>query len=241
MQEAIELRQVAPETISAAVERVGARAQSFYFFMALLIAAVVMFGFGQTVGPRFLHPSHRKPFLLSVHAAVFSAWICFYVLQSALVRSGNARIHRSLGRFGVVLGAAIPVIGTMTAVVMRRFDLQYSDLARTAPLLRTALLDLASFTIPFTLAIYWRKKPEFHRRLILIASSGLTAAAFVRFPAVFHPWPYYYVGVDLLIFMGVLRDLFVDRRVHRIYIWALPTLAFAQLIVMDTIRHFWVL
>ena len=59
-----------------------------------------------------------------------------------------------LGWFGVALGVAIPIIGTITAVTMRRFDLQYRDLARTAPLLRTALLDLASFTIPFALAIY---------------------------------------------------------------------------------------
>jgi hypothetical protein len=41
---------------------------------------------------------------------------------------------------------------------------------------------LTSFTIPFVLAICWRRKPELHRRLMLIASCALTAAAFVRFP-----------------------------------------------------------
>ena len=108
----------------------------------------------------------------------------FYIVQSALVRTGNVRIHRVLGWFGVALGVAIPVVGTITAVTMRRFDLLDPDLARRAPLLRTALLDLTSFTIPFALAIYWRTKPELHRRLMLIASCALTAAAFVRFPAI---------------------------------------------------------
>jgi hypothetical protein len=241
MPQAIEHRELTSERQVASIQRIGPEAQYFYFFMSSLIAAVVAFGFGRTVGPRLLHTIYPKPLLLSVHAAVFSAWICFYVLQSALVRTGNVRLHRMLGPFGVLLGTAIPVIGTVTAVVMRRFDLQYRDLARTAPLLRTALLDLASFTLPFALAICWRKRPEFHRRLIFVASAGLTAAAFVRFPAMFHPWPYYYVGVDALVFLGVLRDLFVNRRIHAVYLCALPTLVLAQLIVMDTILHFWLL
>lgn len=240
MHEAVELRPAAPEQ-SAPIKHIAPQPQYFYFCMSLLIATVVLFGFSQTVDQRFLHPTHHKPFLLGIHALVFSAWICFYVLQSALVRTGNVRIHRLLGRFGIALGCAIPIVGVITAVVMRRFDLQYRDLARTAPLLRTALLDLASFTIPFVLAIYWRRRPEFHRRLIFVASAGLTAAAFVRFPPMFHPWPYYYAGVDVLVFLGVLRDLIVERRIHPVYRVALPALVLAQLIVMDTIRHFWLL
>lgn len=159
-----------------------ALAQYFYFFMSLLIAAVVVCGFGPTIDQRFFHPNHRKPFLLSIHVGIFSAWVVLYIVQSALVRTGNVRIHRALGWFGVVLGVAIPIIGTITAVTMRRFDLLDPDLARRAPLLRTALLDITSFTIPFALAIYWRTQPELHRRLMLIASCTLTAAAFVRFP-----------------------------------------------------------
>ena len=74
---------------------------------------------------------------------------------------------------------------------------------------------------------------------MLIATCGLTAAAFVRFPAMFHPWPWYYAGVDVLILLAVMRDLVVNRRVHPIYLWALPTLVVAQVAVMNTILHFW--
>jgi hypothetical protein len=216
-----------------------ALAQYFYFVMSLLIAAVVVCGFGPTVDRRFFHPSHPKPFLLSIHAVIFSAWVVLYVVQSALVRSSNVRVHRALGWLGVALGVSIPIIGTITAVTMRRFDLLDPDLARRAPLLRTALLDITSFTIPFALAIYWRTKPELHRRLMLIASCALTAAAFVRFPAMFHAWPWFYVGVDLLVLLGVLRDLIVSRRVYPVYLYALPVLILAQFTVMDTVLHFW--
>ena len=207
--------------------------------MSLLIAVVVVCGFGPTVDQRFLHPSHPKPFLLSIHAVIFSAWVLLYIVQSALVRTGNVRIHRALGWFGVALGVAIPIIGTITAVTMRRFDLLDPDLSLRAPLLRTALLDVTSFTIPFALAIYWRTQAELHRRLMLIASCALTAAAFVRFPAMFHAWPCFYVGVDFLVLLGVLRDLVVSRRVHPVYLYVLPVLILAQFTVMDTILHFW--
>ena len=217
----------------------GTSFRYFYLFMSLLIAVVVVYGFSQRVEQQLFHPRHPKPLLLAIHAVVFSAWVVFYIVQSALVRTGNVRIHRRLGWFGVALGISIPMLGIVTAVIMRRFDLNDPHLARQAPLLRTALLDMASFTIPFALAIFWRKKPEFHRRLLLIASCALTAAAFVRFPAVFHSWPWFYVGVDLLVLLGVLRDLLVDRRVHAVYLCALPILILAQVTVMDTILHFW--
>ena len=214
-------------------------AQYFYFCMSLLIGAVVIYGFSQRIDRQLFHPSHPKPILLFIHAVIFSAWVIFYIFQSILVRTGNVRIHRVTGWLGVALGVAIPIVGTITAVTMRRFDLQFRDLARTAPLLRTALLDLGSFAIPFALAVYWRARPELHRRLMLIATCALTAAAFVRFPPAFHSWPYFYVGVDSLILLGALRDLIVDHRVHRVYVTALPVLMLAQVAVMNSILHFW--
>ena len=96
-----------------------------------------------------------------------------------------------------------------------------------------AFYDIATFAIPFALAIYWRKKPELHRRLMLVASCALTAAAFSRMPIplwvpdrVFDSG-----GVDLLIFLGIARDLIVSSRVHRVYIYALPAFIISQIAV----------
>jgi len=44
-----------------------------------------------------------------------------------------------------------------------------------------SFFDISAFTIPFALAIYWRNKTEFHRRLQFLAFCALTAAAFGRF------------------------------------------------------------
>jgi hypothetical protein len=59
----------------------------FYFAMALLIPAIVVFGFSFTIGRNLIHPAIPRPLILYVHAAAFSGWLLFFLLQSALVRT----------------------------------------------------------------------------------------------------------------------------------------------------------
>jgi hypothetical protein len=208
----------------------------FYSIMSLLITTVVVYGFSHTIDRHLIHPAIRRPFILYVHVAIFSGWVVFFILQSTLVRMHNVRLHRLLGWFGAVLGASIPVLGVTTAIVMARFHILHFHSTDDASGLMVSFFDMAAFTIPFALAIYWRKKPEYHRRLILIASCALTSAAFARFPAYLIPRGYglFYAGVDLLILLGVARDLIVNRCVDRVYVYTLPCFVFGQLIVLFT-------
>jgi hypothetical protein len=209
----------------------------FYFFMTLLIAAVVVYGFSHTVGNRLIHPAVRPPFILSIHAAVFTGWLVFLILQSALVRTHNVPLHRLTGWFGVALGAAIPVVGVTTAVTMTRFRLPTLHSPDDLVFILVPFWDVVAFSTSFALAIYWRKKPEFHRRLILLASCALTAAAFGRFPAQILPPVVFYAGVDLLILLGVIRDLIVNRRIHPVYLYGLPGFTLGQAFVMYTVTN----
>jgi hypothetical protein len=150
--------------------------------MSLLIAVVVIYGFSHTIGHNLLHASPIPPFILTIHAIVFPGWVLFFILQSALVRTRNVPLHRTLGWFGLALGTGVLVLGYLTATGMDRFFLQRHHDTETPTFLIIQLMDLSSFAIPFALAIYWRRRPEFHRRLMLIASCCLTDAAFGRFP-----------------------------------------------------------
>lgn len=193
----------------------------FYFSMSLLIAIIVVYGFSHTVNHFLIHAVPVRPWILYLHGIVFSGWVVFFILQSALVRIHKVRIHRALGWFGVALGTAIPVLGISTGITMDRFDILHFH-RMVSPVLSIQLQDMGTFAILFALAILWRKKPEWHRRLILMASCVLTDAAFARFPAL--PISWMYQCVEALIFLGVLRDLFVNRRIHAAYLYALPTL-----------------
>ena len=216
---------------------VGLLDKYFYFFMSLLIAVTVVYGFSHTIDHNLVHAVPRRPWLLYLHATVFSGWVAFFILQSALIRTRNVRIHRRLGWFGVALGVVIPVLGISAAISMARFYLVHFHDASNIPFLSIQFCDITSFTIPFTLAILWRKKPEFHRRLVLVASCALTAAAFGRFPHYLLPYPWFYVGVDVLVFLGVVRDLIVNRRIHPVYRYALPALIVAETFAVQLFLH----
>ncbi len=221
----------------------------FYFVMSLVIATIVVYGFSQTAGEKFIHPAIARPFVLYIHAAVFSAWVLLFIFQSALVRSGKVQWHRRIGWIGVGLGIAVLVVGVETAIIMGRFNIFHFHPRYPEGVLLISVFDITAFTIPFALAIYWRKKPERHRRLQLMATCALTAAAFGRFqlftirpsysPAArgFLIWVSLYAGVDLLISVATVRDLIVSRRIHPTYLYGLPAFLLCQVGMLYTLMR----
>ena len=210
-----------------------ARAPLDRFFhpgIALVIAGIVAFGFGPTLDVRLIHPPSPRPFVLYVHAVLFTLWIVLFAVQTALVAVRRIAWHRRLGIFGVVLGALIPVLGLTTALTVARLRAQHGGAGESS--LIVPLFDMLAFTLAFGLAVYWRKSPEYHRRLVLIATCGLTVAAIARLPSWLVPDNAYYVGVDVLILAAAARDWIVMRRVHPVYLYGLPALALSQAIVM---------
>jgi len=232
--------QTTSRTLTSAVS--GGLGKYFYLFMSLLIVAVIVYGFSFTIGNNLIHPAVPRPWILYVHATVFSGWLVFFILQSTLVRSGRVQWHRRLGQFGVALGTLIPIIGVSTAVVMGRFNTVSLHATHAESDLAIPLFDMVCFSSTFPLAVYWRKKPELHRRLILVATCALTAAGFGRFPERILPPYLFYAGVDLLILLGVARDLIVNRAVHRVYLFVLPLFMIGQAIATYISFHnvpFW--
>jgi hypothetical protein len=218
-------------------------ADYFYFSMSLLIAAIVVYGFSHTVDHNLVHANPPRPALLWVHGILFSVWVGFYILQSALVRARNVKLHRTLGWAGAALGSSMIVVGFWVAVVMARFDVNQLHRVDRDVFLAIPFLDMLTFATCLGLAILWRKQPERHRRLMLIACCALTAAAFGRL-TIMHSIPplYFYSGVDGLILLGALRDLAVSRRIHTIYLTAIPLLVAGHAAALHLFMHkpaFW--
>jgi hypothetical protein len=180
----------------------------------------------RSLSRRFARPQRNLDGRCARHA--------FHMLWWMSVRSHHVSWHRRIGWFGAGLGALIPVLGVATAITMGRFNLFQLHQPGAAAFLIIPLWDMATFTPAFALAVYWRKKPEFHRRLILIASCALTAASFGRFPPNILPRIVFYAGVDSLILLGVIRDLIVNRSIHQVYRYALPAIILGQVVVMYT-------
>jgi hypothetical protein len=195
----------------------------FYLAMSLLFPAIVVSGFSRTVNENLFHPAVPRPLILWFHGATFFGWVIFFMFQSVLVRTQNVKWHRFFGWFGAALGAAMVPLGTATAIVMGRFDTYRLHLPGAEPFLIIPFFDMAAFGTLLTLAVVWRKKPELHRRLLFIATSVLLDAAFGRFDFIFNHGLFLFCP-DLVMGLGVVRDLLVNRRIHRVYLIALPAL-----------------
>jgi len=88
--------------------------------------------------------------------------------------------------------------------------------------------------VGFTIVIYasWRarRRPDAHKRLILIATMGLVAAAFGRFPWArigLPPAAGPATGLGILLLILIIYELISIRRMHRSTMWAAP-LVFAS-------------
>ena len=192
-----------------------ARSRSaFYFGMAIAMSVTVFIGFGpsfyvnayfaETLG---LPPVQALSSIIIVHGLVFTTWMILLMVQTGLVAGGQVRWHRRLGIAGAVLAAAVIAFGTAAQVASMQRDLGALE---SVPFLRIVVFGGLTSLIAFAglagAAIGWRRRPEIHKRLILIATIALLGAAAARIGGI--------VGVALpalgpLPFFGlVLTDLF---------------------------------
>ncbi|HVN94514.1 MAG TPA: hypothetical protein VMT38_12505 [Terracidiphilus sp.] len=205
----------------------------FYFAMSLLVAGLVVWGFSHTVEQNLIHAAPPRPLLLWFHGAAFSMWVLFFIFQSALVRTHNVKWHRFFGWFGAGLATVMAPLGITISIVMERFDIHTLRETGVDSFMIVPWYDMVVFATFISLAILWRKRPEYHRRLIFIGTCCLLDAAFGRQDYIFNHNLYFWC-LDGVIFLGVLRDLVVDRRIHRVYLVALPVLIVCQMFVVHT-------
>jgi hypothetical protein len=199
----------------------------FYLSIALLMAGLALWAFSDTVDAHLLHAKPPRPLLLWFHGAVFTAWIVLFIAQSALVRMRQLSLHRTLGWFGATLAAIMVMSGFIVSVVMLRFETAVLHRKNAASFLPILWCDMIIFGGCMALAVYFRKRPDYHRRLVFMASCQLMQAVFVRFHYIgLHDL--YYPALDMLIVAGILRDLGVEGRVNRVYLYVLPAMIALQ-------------
>jgi len=207
----------------AVVSRVVSRRRNDHLFfggMALVIAALVFAGFSRSfyLWPWF-HGRPLTPFRI-VHGVLFSAWILLFFVQTSLVAAARTDIHRRLGVAGALLAAVMVLVGTGLAVAGARQGHAPPGLDPHR-FLAIPLFDMLVFPVLVGAAIYFRRRPETHKRLMLLATVSLVAAAAARLPtALAAAGPLFYFGVvDALLLAGVAYDLITRGKVHPAYLW----------------------
>ncbi|MDZ7667885.1 MAG: hypothetical protein U5Q16_00100 [Gammaproteobacteria bacterium] len=198
--------------------------RAFYTSMAVAMALVVVVGFARTFFLRAWFPDVPMPPepIFLVHGVVFSAWMLLLVAQTGLIATNQVRTHRTVGIAGTVLAAAIVVMGVMAALVAaRRPEGFFGVPVPPLQFLIVPLGDMVLFGSFAALAILWRRHPQTHKRLMLMATIALLTAAFARIPLLqMDNFLMTLMLANMFIVAMLAWDLFRDRRPHPVTMWA---------------------
>ena len=203
------------------------RAHAPYIAASLWMWAIVLVGFWPSYFGPALAGSVEKTAVVHVHAAVYLGWMVLYTVQSTLPALGRTRLHRKVGRFGVAYGVALFVTGVLVSFesYFRTLGDGPVDTAARRALLNP-LSDMVVFPVLFGLALRYRRRPETHKRLMVLATTMLLIAAVFRMRFL-DPTNVLLVAAVWLspAWLLALRDGLAERRLHPVYGFGLPLLA----------------
>lgn len=204
-----------------------ARENPFFLRMIVGISAIIVLGFAQFAARGYVNFG-AAPLWVHLHGFVMVAWLALLIYQSSLVQRGNLVLHRQLGVIGVILAAGIVVLGSFTglrAIALHRAPPFFSD-AFFLALTQVGLLFFAGMIVA---AVAYRKRPEWHRRLMLGAVVLLMEPAFGRLlpMPLMGPWGEWTI---MLIQLGTLALVMRHDR-HRFHAVHPATLIAAAVVV----------
>jgi hypothetical protein len=134
---------------------------------------------------------------------------------------------------GVAVAMLMLVAGA-TVEQMRRG----SPLEEVATALSLNSIGAVMFGVPFVFAVYFRKRPDWHKRLMLCATLGLLGAPILRlillttnleFPTAII---FGAVAGDLFFLPCFAYDLLTRGKIHRVYAYVLALFIASQIIMM---------
>jgi hypothetical protein len=209
--------------INRTVERV------FYSGMAILLCACVYIGFSPTYFQAGMLRAPLPSPILHVHGAVFTVWMLLFVVQAALISARRVKWHRSFGTIAFCFPPIMIVLGVMAAIDALHRGVRIGPLDPSVSA-AIPLIGIVGFTIVICASWRARRRPDAHKRLILIATMGLVAAAFGRFPWArigLPPAAGAATGLGILLLILIAYELISIHRIHRSTMWAAP-LVFAS-------------
>ena len=192
-----------------------------YTWAAFFIPIVVLAGFARTYYLKGLFGAPALPGLLvHLHGMVMTSWVGLFVVQVWLVVSRRTKVHQRLGVLGAILAVLVLLVGMFTAIAAAA----RGSSPGPSPLefLVIPLGDLLVFAILVGTALYFRRRMDIHKRLMLLATVNVLTPAIARIPLQFIATggPLIFFGLtDLCVLGCIVFDTVTNRRLHPVFVW----------------------
>jgi hypothetical protein len=205
--------------ITARRASLGSERRFFVAITAVIIAAILA-GFAPSWFLRpWLYRPEMLPFtpLVWLHGLLFTGWALLFMTQVGLVSAGRLDVHRRLGIVGVGFAVAMAVVGTFAAL--------YGVARASGPpgipplsFLAVPLLSVPIFAGLILTGLHFRRRPDAHKRLMLLAMIGFLPPALGRMPIFSGPLGTLVLPTLFIVALG-WWDVKSRGRIHRATVW----------------------
>lgn len=200
-----------------------------YIGLSLLCFLIAFSGFWPSFFRSAIVGAVDHPIIIHVHASIYVGWLMLFVAQTWFAAIGRVDLHIKLGDWGIYYGILVIVAGLMVTFGIFYIRVQADQLAQTqtAVLGVGPLLDMLVFAPFFGAAIYLRRVPELHKRLMIVATTSLLIAAVARMWFWGTPknlWLEYILWTSPIL-IAMVHDFVRRRMVHPVYVIGLIVIA----------------
>jgi hypothetical protein len=148
----------------------------FYIGLSLVFALVAFGGFTPSyVAP----PAGQFPPIVHLLAVLFFAWTILLIVQARLARS-SPQTHRAIGLAGISLATAMVFTGLAVIVRGLGISVETGTEESTRILSVVPIFAITTFAVFFALAVANVRRPESHKRFVVLATIALLPAAMAR-------------------------------------------------------------
>ena len=152
-----------------------------YVVLAGLCAAIAFAGFAGTYWLQVPAGTFVGSPLLHLHGLLFSAWTLFFLSQAAFIAGGRYASHRAWGLVGVALATAMLFTGYAVAIGGMNQRIAHGIGEAGRAFLIVPLSAITLFAIFVSAALVKRRRSDWHKRFMLVATANLLNAPIARF------------------------------------------------------------
>jgi hypothetical protein len=189
-------------------------------WMFTALAAIILAIVGVGYGPRifligFYNKLEMDHWIIRIHVALVSLWLCTFTLQVLLAATGRLQWHRRVGAWGFRIAFVWVISALLALAVMLHFD------PTTGAESFLLITRIGLFSVCLVMAYRQRRNSAEHKRWIILGMSQAIIGGIMRLPAPAIVHDFSRAALIALLFPLALAvyDWATNRRLARATLW----------------------
>lgn len=191
---------------------------SLYTAIGVIGIAAILIGFSKTFIIPVANSSFQAPLIIYIHGFFAFSWVVLFLFQAYLIKAEKWNTHMTMGVLGTLIAVGVAVtIPFAGAYQVQKDTAQGVGDGAVSAIVGTLTAALMFISLVFA-ALHYRKRPDVHKRLMLLATITVLWPAWFRFrhffPSVPNPEIWFaLVLADSLIIVAWIWDKLKNGRI----------------------------